>query len=578
MDKIFSLRVPGSKSITNRALLIAALAKGKTTLKNFLESADTRHMRQALKKLGVKIAQRGNTLLVQGGLLYRSASKIFCGNSGTAMRFLTAVLAAQPFETILDGDQRMRERPIGDLLDSLRQLGAHAYSLKRNGYPPIFVKGPLKGGKCLIKGNISSQFLSGLLIAAPLAQNEVTILGEGDLVSKPYVDMTCDLIKRFGVLVERNGYKKFFIKEGQNYKARIFEIEGDASSASYFWGISALTGEPIHVTNIPKKSPQPDMELKEMLTCDMASFLDPINYQNFPDSAMTYAVLSAFQKEKSELRGLSNLRIKECDRLHALAVELRRIGCHVKELPDGLKISGNPEKLHGARIKTYNDHRMAMCFGMASFVLPGIKIENPGCVKKTYPNFWKDLRKLKKKFLEKNIILTGMRGTGKTELGKALAQSLQRKFIDIDELIECTAKKTISEIVQTKGWKYFRNLERKIVKKLRFVKHAVIATGGGTLINQQNAKILQENGKIIFLDAKIGILKKRLQHYKNRPSLTGENNFLNELSQVYKKRKKQYLDIADAITNVSAHTKNAKNDIREKIEKLKKVVARLGMV
>lgn len=584
---MIKLQAPGSKSITNRVLLLAAIAQGKSILSCALQSDDTIAMQGALGLLGIRVKQIGSRITIQGGKLRATKQSIFCGNAGTAVRFLTALCAAQPFESVIDGDRRMRERPIQDLLDALMHLGALAYSVRKNGKPPVRVAGPMKGGVCTVKGNVSSQFLSGLLIAAPLAQKDVTIKIHGNLVSKPYVDMTIALMRRFGVPVQRYGYKTFSVCAGQRYKARQFAIEGDASSASYFWGISALTGEKIEITNVPKNSNQGDVKFLQILErhFDIAKRGNisakrkaiRLNCQDFPDSAMTLAVLCSFIKGKSKLTGLANLRVKECDRLHALATELRKIGCRVKELADGLEITGNPEKLHGAKINAYNDHRMAMCFGMLSTVISGITVDNPSCVKKTYPDFWKDLEIVKKQLRGKNIILTGMRGSGKTELGKTLAARLKRRFIDTDRFIEQKAGKTITEIVKKYGWKHFRALEKSAIHELGKVKHAVIATGGGALMKKSNERALHQNGKIIFLDCAIPILRKRLLNKKDRPTLTHKKDFLSELETIYGKREKRYRDVSDAVVDASKNSSNRKKDLAEKTQKILKLIAAWGL-
>ncbi|MEK7523915.1 MAG: 3-phosphoshikimate 1-carboxyvinyltransferase [Patescibacteria group bacterium] len=577
------IRVPGSKSLTNRAILAAALAKGKSQLKGALESDDTKYMIQALKKLGIRILKKGNILKIQGGKLTATPHSLFCGNAGTTMRFLAAVLATQSFTSKLTGSPRMKKRPIGDLADALQSLGAKIQFIGENGFPPIQIRGPLQGGICHIKGDVSSQFLSGLLMATPLAQKNVTIKVQGELVSKPYIDMTLKLMQKFGVSVNRKGYQEFSICAGQRYKPTSMNIEGDASSASYFWGISALTGQAIEVENVTQDSSQADAAFQKiaMAMRQKDGALKPlgkINASNFPDSAMTLAVLCAFAEGKSELHGLANLRVKECDRLHALATELRKIGTRVDELDDGLRIHGDPQTLHGGVIGTYDDHRMAMCFGMAGFAVPGIIIKNPACVKKTYPNFWKDLKWLKQKIAEKNIILTGMRGSGKSSLGKRLAKAMNRKFFDTDMLIEEIAKKKISEIVAQHGWGKFRALERKIVKKLSKIKRAVISTGGGTLMYSANVQNLKKSGRVIFLESSMTSLKKRLAKSYHRPNLTKKSNFLDELEDIYKQRKPRYDAVSDATVDVSKSTARSQEDFNKKIASIIKIIERWGML
>ena len=568
------ITVPGSKSITNRAILAAGLAAGHSVLENALVSDDTRYMKNALTKLGVKMAERKNELHLYGGSWKKSRTPLFCGNAGTAVRFLAAVLASQPFASIITGDSRMCERPIQDLTQALIQLGATVKFLKKRGFPPVKICGPLKGGRCEIKGTVSSQFLSGLLFAAPLAEKDVTIVIKGDLVSKPYLETTLAVLKNFGIQVRRKGYAQFSVKAGQRYLPTTMAVEGDASAAGYFWAISGLTGEKIEVTNVAKNSRQADAEFLRTL-----KKLSPtINGQNFPDAAMTLAVFLAFQKGKFHLTGLANLRVKECDRLKALTTELSRIGCRVEELRDGLRIWGDPKKLHSARIKTYGDHRMAMSFAVAGFVLPGLRIQNPGCVTKTYPHFWKDIRALKKAFQQKNVVLTGMRGSGKSELGAALGRRLGRRFIDLDEVVEKIAKKPVAAIVAAQGWPAFRAMERKAVKKIAAEHGIIVATGGGTIMDHENANLLKKNGTIIYLSASLPSLKKRLAKKTDRPSLSGNKHFLAELSDVLKKRQPMYAKMADKIVEVSYHTPHKKRDLQRKTDELVAAMATLGLL
>ncbi|MBI2453819.1 hypothetical protein HYV58_01425, partial [Candidatus Peregrinibacteria bacterium] len=387
------------------------------------------------------------------------------------------------------------------------------------------------------------------------------------------------ILKKFGIAVRRRGYRAFFVKAPQRYRPIAFDVEGDASSASYFWAIEAISGTPVDIRNAPrfnKTSQQPDMAMRSILK--KSALPDIIDCRDFPDSAMTLAVYLAFRKGKFRLTGLQNLRMKECDRLRALVTELNKIGCRTHEEDDGMTIYGAPDSLHGAHIKTYNDHRMAMCFGVAGFFIQGITIENPSCVSKTYPKFWRDLAALKKDFSEKNIILTGMRGCGKSALGAALAKAEGRRFIDIDAVVERRARKSIGEIVAARGWRYFRALESEAVDRISRVRHAVIATGGGTLMRKKNAEALKKTGKIIWLDCPVSILKKRLAGNQTRPALTPKGHFLRELSAVYRKRKKRYHYCADAVLDVSLQTSDAATDFMKKKETLGKIIRRWGLL
>ncbi|MGE3540979.1 MAG: 3-phosphoshikimate 1-carboxyvinyltransferase [Candidatus Tectimicrobiota bacterium] len=405
--------VPGSKSYTNRALTIAALASGTCTLHGALESDDTHVAREALKQLGITVEQEGSTFVVHGqhGHFTDPHQPLFLGNSGTATRFFTAMLTLADFPCTVTGNSRMQERPIADLLDALNQLGTRATSLSENGCPPVHLAGQrLQGGTATISGAISSQFLSALLMVAPYAQQDVTLLVRDRLVSVPYVDLTLDIMARFGVRVDNDAYQRFFIPGRQSYRAQTYTIEGDASSATYFWGLAALLGQSISVTNVPPSSAQGDVRfltILERMGCTVSqgeclsvsgpSRLQPlgtVDLNALPDAAMTVAVLAAFCQGETRICNVANLRVKETDRLHALATELRKVGVDVTEQADGLHIHGNPDTLHGADIATYDDHRMAMCFGMAGARLPGIRIQEPGCVTKTYPGFWDDLQQV----------------------------------------------------------------------------------------------------------------------------------------------------------------------------------------
>ena len=405
--------VPGSKSYTNRALAIAAMADGRTTLRGALVSDDTRVARAALESLGIKVDFVDGTFVVHGmgGRFNEPGAPLFLGNSGTATRFLTAMMTLQGFSSIITGNDRMQERPIADLLTALNELGAEVVSERGNGCPPVRIGGTrLQGGRATVSGAISSQFLSALLMAAPYARQDVVLEVRDTLVSVPYVDLTLDIMARFGVEVEHDDYRLFRIPGRQVYAARDYEIEGDASSASYFWGLAALLGQSMCVTNVPSDSVQGDtrfLQVLERMGCTVTQrqgwhvagpqqlrALGEIDLNALPDAAMTVAVLAAFCDGETRLCNIGNLRVKETDRLHALVTELRKIGAAVTELPDGLHVQGAPATLHGAEIDTYDDHRMAMCFGMAGARLPGIRIREPGCVAKTYPDFWDDLRQI----------------------------------------------------------------------------------------------------------------------------------------------------------------------------------------
>ncbi len=406
-----TITIPGSKSYTNRALLMAALAPGKSVLSGCLLSDDTSVMIEALQTLGVTIETNGTTLTVDAPhALKGPLGPIYLGNAGTAVRFLTAILAHQPFLSVITGDARMQERPLQDLIDALAELGANISA--QNGCPPLTIHGTsLTHSETHIPGKNSSQYISALMILAPLLPEGLTIHVEGETTSKPYLDMTLDLMNKFCVQdIKRDEYKNFTIPP-QNYQPTDLIIEADASSATYFFGLAAITGQTITVANLSRQTLQPDIQILdylEQMGCQVQETetgititgpatlkpLGQVNANSFPDGAMTLATVAAFAPGETILTGIHNLRIKECDRLNALETELNRIGTQTTTTNDSITIQGNPESFRPAQIETYKDHRMAMCFGMAQSRLTNLEILDPSCVSKTYPTFWEDLKKI----------------------------------------------------------------------------------------------------------------------------------------------------------------------------------------
>jgi 3-phosphoshikimate 1-carboxyvinyltransferase len=413
-----TVRVPGSKSITNRVLVLAALSEPEkgSELRGVLQSEDTEVMIAALRELGFRVATNwsNNSIHVRRGPSRNpipvAEANLFVGNSGTTMRFLTAMVSLGPGRYRLDGISRMRERPIADLLAALRQLGVRALSERGDGFPPVIVETTgLQGGVVNIKGDISSQFLSGLLMAAPLAEDVVAIQVAGALVSVPYVEMTLELMWQFGVAVEYTDAMDYFeIPKCRCYQSRILEVEPDASAASYFFAAAALAGGGVTVSALDLQSLQGDIRFVELLAA-MGCLVDEsqasltvhgrplrgidVDMNDISDTVMTLAAVACFAEGPTTIRNVAHIRHKETDRLAALANELRRVGAEVDEFADGLKIT--PRPLHGAEIETYNDHRMAMSMALIGLKVPGIVIKNPGCVAKTYPRFFDDLEKLR---------------------------------------------------------------------------------------------------------------------------------------------------------------------------------------
>ena len=411
------IRPPGSKSITNRALVCAALAEGTSTLTGALDSEDTRVMIDSLGRLGIRVESRdeGKTLVVQGcgGRIPASSADLFVGNSGTTIRFLTALCTLGRGTYRLDGIERMRQRPIGDLLEALNELGADCRGEIRDGFPPVIVKASgLRGGRASVRGDISSQFLSGLLMAAPYAEGVAHLEVQGELVSGPYVAMTHHIMEDFGAKVmAASRYASFHIGASQTYKARTYAIEADASAASYFWAAAAITGGEVKVEGLPFPSLQGDvwfLELLERMGCQAESTPEGITVSGraeqgieidmnaISDTVQTLAAVALFAKGPTTIRNVAHIRHKETDRIGDLARELRKFGATVEEFEDGLQITPPADlfAFRGATIETYNDHRMAMSLALPGLVLPGVTILNPGCTAKTYPGFFEDLAAL----------------------------------------------------------------------------------------------------------------------------------------------------------------------------------------
>ncbi len=405
-----TVAAPPSKSYTNRAYIVAALADGTVHLENPLFSDDTRYMREALIQFGVPVTEKKNAALVegQGGKLKVPGKEIFIGNAGTTMRFLTTFASLAPGITRLTGDARMQERPIEDLLTCLRQMHLKAESIKGNGCPPIEIHGGKpQGGTVTLAGDKSSQYLTSLLLSAPYFQNDTTINIDGELTSKSYVDITLDIMQTFGVSVLNEFYRTFTVPAGQRYRGQPYAVEGDASSASYFFAAAAVTGGEVSITNLNPNSVQGDIHFPdalEQMGCEVKRtgekitvFGNPlhgitIHMNDMPDVVQTLAVVALFAEGKTTMTGISNLRIKETDRIAALANELTRLGASVEAGEDFIIIE--PGTHQSAEVETYDDHRMAMSFAVAGLGIPGVKIKNPRCVDKSFPNFFERFQEL----------------------------------------------------------------------------------------------------------------------------------------------------------------------------------------
>ena len=383
-------------------------------LTGVLDSEDTRVMIQALRQLGLRVEHdRGDrTVRISGcgGRIPAGQAELFVANSGTTVRFLTAMVTLGHGTFRLDGTPRMRQRPIADLLSALGQLGAEVTSELGSGCPPVVVSAAgLPGGRATVAGNISSQYLSGLLMAAPCAAGPVELAVAGELVSQPYIEMTLAVIAAFGVSVEAEGLSRFVIPSGQKYQARQYDIEPDASAASYFFAAAAISGGDVTVEGLSRNSLQGDVAFCDCLKqmgCEVRTAADSITVVGGPlrgievdmnpisDTVQTLSAVALFADGPTTISGVAHIRHKETDRISALATELRKLGAGVEQRDDGLRIT--PAKLRGAEIDTYDDHRMAMSLALVGLATPGVVIRDPGCTRKTYPGFFADLAGLRR--------------------------------------------------------------------------------------------------------------------------------------------------------------------------------------
>ena len=463
-----TVHLPGSKSISNRVLLLAALSRGKTVVHDLLASDDTAVMLAALKQMGCSVEQAGQTAVIGGlgGKLLNRQGKLFMGNAGTAMRPLTAALALLGGDYELSGVPRMHERPIGDLVDALRQLGCSIDYLGKDGFPPLHLKpGKLALNKPIaVRGDVSSQFLTALLMALPLvAEQDIRLEVTGELISKPYIEITLNLLARFGIRVRREGWQSFTIPAGSRYQSPgEIHVEGDASSASYFVALGAIAtgaGQSIDIRGIGSASIQGDIrfvEAAQLMGAKVESSPNSLKVSrgtwplkaidldcnHIPDAAMTLAVMALYADGTTTLRNIASWRVKETDRIAAMACELRKLGAFVEEGADFIRVTP-PVQWHSAAIHTYDDHRVAMCFSLAAFNPAGlpVRILDPKCVAKTFPDYFEALFALTQARTADIpvICIDGPTASGKGTLASLTAQRLGYHYLDSGALYRLTA-------------------------------------------------------------------------------------------------------------------------------------------
>lgn len=558
-----AITIPGSKSYTNRALIIASLANGKSILHSYSNSIDSLILIQSLQQLGIDIVCDENKITItgNGGNFNEFYGNINVGDAGTAMRFLTAFCCLVPGEITLEGSERMHERPIKGLVDALFQLGATIEYLGKIGFPPLKIKGgKLTGRKVNIDAALSSQFLSALLMIAPILNSSLEIISNGEIVSAPYIDMTISAMQHFGASVTRK--TNCYSITNSSYAPINYTVEGDASSASYFFALAAITQSTMRVNNISVSSLQGDIKFVDLLQqmgCTVIKDKDYIevtgpkelrsidaDMKNMQDVAQTLAVVAAFAKGTTNLKGLKNLELKETKRLSALQKELTKMGIECST--DGEQITihgGNPK---GAFIHTHNDHRMAMAFAIAGARVKDLQIESPEVVNKSFPDFWNTLKEAGVKFEMENdlpnIVLIGFMGAGKTTVGKLLALELQLTLIETDnEIIKRSGLSNVNEIFEKRGENHFRELEKEVLHDLAKQSNSIISYGGGAIVHSESMEALKENSTVIFLSASFKTIVKRIENEVTRPLF----NDIEKAKQLYAQRRPLYEKYADAI-------------------------------
>jgi 3-phosphoshikimate 1-carboxyvinyltransferase len=554
------ITIPGSKSYTIRALLLAALTPYPVRLLSPLFSDDTEAMIRCLQALGVRTDVGSDWIEVAGSIqdVPDAAVTLDADLSAASIRFLIALACVVPGTQTLHGKEGLNRRPVRDLVDALRQLGAEIEYLEREGYPPVRVKsGRLNSGVVRVSGSTSSQYTSALLMIAPAIAGEVTVEIEGELISRPYLEMTLSIMDDFGVQVRQEGSHRFVIPANQAYQATRYTVEADASSAAYFLALAALTRSRITLKNLNPKSAQADMRFLDILSRMGNRILRDndcvtiegrgvcpleVDMRDCPDQAQTLAVLAAFADGVTRITGLQSLRVKETDRIAAVQQELAKMGIHTEARQDELIIhGGNPKP---ARIATYGDHRMAMSFAVAGTRMEGMSIQDPKVVSKTFPTFWDALREVGVQVETpppSRMVLIGFMGAGKSLLGPELAKALGWRYVDMDaEVLALSGRESISALFELDGETRFRELELQVAQSLQTASETVVSAGGGVVTNGQTMRALQANSTVLWLQADLQTVLERIGDDKSRPLLNGNN-----VKALYEARLPLYAQYAD---------------------------------
>ncbi len=538
-----TLSLPGSKSEANRLLVAAALSGQNITVRGASPSDDVRHLVAGLASLGfastfVNEAQG----IVSVGPRCADAptsAKLFCGNAGTALRFLVSVAATLPGDWIITGDEHMQKRPIQPLVDAWRELGVTIEA--NDGCPPVRVRGGTsRGGRITVDPSVSSQFVSSLLLVGASMPDGLDIDFRGPLASRGYAELTCLTLGRLGIDATLDCDRATVAPINATPQTDL-SVGGDWSGMGVWTCLNHLTGSRIVADNLLHNSGQSDEQLADRMRTLAGDQEQSIDVEPIPDQFLNLAVVAAFRNSTTHLTGAANVRVKECDRIAVMARELRKLGVDLDEHQDGLTIRGG-KAMHGAIINPESDHRVAIAFALAGLLIPNIAIENAVCVAKSYPTFWGDIERVRAQ--HRPFALVGMRGSGKTTLGMALAELSGNTFVDTDQRFVAKHGE-ITAFVAKHGWPAFRSEEERIVANA-LEPGNIIATGGGAIESEATRATLAKDAEVIWIRADVEFLKARLARSKHRPSLTGAS-VTDEIEAVVAKRDPWYHSIADRI-------------------------------
>ena len=538
------LVLPGSKSVANRLLLAAAIAAAPTRLRGVPASDDVQHLVQGLRTLGRRVdveADHGDGATMTVTPRPKDApgsGELFCGNAGTALRFLVSLAAITRGTWTITGDAAMQRRPIGPLIAAWRQLGVDVRDT--NGCPPVHVRsdGPKHGGAVTIDASVSSQFVSSLLLVGSVLPQGLELTFAGDAASLAYTQLTCRTLAAFGIVAEVDA-RGACVRPGRAATTGERVVDGDWSGMGVWTCLAHATGSRLAARNLLRDSGQADEGLAALLAQLPAHGDTTIDVAAMPDQFLNLAVLAALRPGTTTFVGGANLRVKECDRIAVAARELAKLGADVAERPDGLVVRGG-RVLHGGVVDPANDHRVAMAFALLGLLSPGIAIADPDCVAKSYPTFWRDLAHVLAQ--RTPLVLVGMRGVGKTTLGRALAARTGAHFVDVDERF-VAEHGPIAAFVAQHGWPAFRAREAELVAAA-LQPDTIVATGGGAVTSARTRSLLRERARVLWLEAPPDVLRARLAaDAAQRPSLTGAP-VLDELAAVLAERAPMYAEVA----------------------------------